>query len=553
MKFNSPIPQSLPKECTKAAKIFQSFVDSANNGLDGIIPREIIEHAKGFAIFSVFKAGFLFSARAGSGVVIARLDNGSWSAPSAIGTAGVGFGSQAGAEVTDFLIVLNTRSAIKSFMAAGSLTLGGNMSIALGPLGRNGEALGSLNTKGKMAAMYSYSKTRGLFGGLSLEGSVIVDREDANYQAYGTSVSAKQLLSGAIEPPAWARPLIQTLEARTGLPGNRPWVHDRSVSDFGTGSGYAFGGIGSGETTPSTPAQLKKKRKDGGKIQFPPESWNETADDYFGSTSSPSGSTGSATRGDFANGNGAGIYSNGTGMKTSQSMPVSRRYDDTATNATASFGTKFESDFVPEDEGRRHPHLTNKPASNDLYGNAPNDLFGDYSPPPSPPIALNGGAFGSDSGYGGSTGNGYGSSNQAHFRSKSSPNPFARKEDPFDDLSDFAPQSSAWTGPNTSSASAWNTGSAAGRNTGSAGGRSTTSPKPHIAPKPELTRPLGPGEGVARAIALYNFDAVEPGDLSFAKGDVITVTKKSQSTDDWWRGKANGKEGNFPANFVEVV
>ncbi|KAL1753238.1 hypothetical protein FB107DRAFT_218305, partial [Schizophyllum commune] len=360
-----------------------------------------------------------------------------WSAPSAIGTAGVGFGSQAGAEVTDFLIVLNTRS--KSFMAAGSLTLGGNMSIALGPLGRNGEALGSLNTKGKMAAMYSYSKTRGLFGGLSLEGSVIVDREDANYQAYGTSVSAKQLLSGAIEPPAWARPLIQTLEVRTGLPGNRPWVHDRSVSDFGTGSGYAFGGIGSGGNTPSTPAQLKKKKRDNGKAQFPPESWNEGPDDYFGST-------------------------------------MSRRYDDTATNATASFGTKFESDFVPEDEGRRHPHLTNKPnANNDLYGNAPNDLFGDYSPPPSPPIALNGGAFG------------------------------------------------------------------------------PTSPKPHITPKPELTRPLGPGEGVARAIALYNFDAVEPGDLSFAKGDVITVTKKSQSTDDWWRGKANGKEGNFPANFVEVV
>ncbi|KAL1755236.1 hypothetical protein FB107DRAFT_249026 [Schizophyllum commune] len=369
MKFNSPIPQSLPKECAKAAKIFQSFVDSANNGLDGVIPREIIEHAKGFAIFSVFKAGFLFSARAGSGVVIARLDNGSWSAPSAIGTAGVGFGSQAGAEVTDFLIVLNTRSAIKSFMAAGSLTLGGNMSIALGPLGRNGEALGSLNTKGKMAAMYSYSKTRGLFGGLSLEGSVIVDREDANYQAYGTAVTAKQLLSGAIEPPAWARPLIQTLEARTGLPGNRPWVHDRSVSDFGTGSGYAFGGIGSGGNTPSTPAQLKKKRKDGGKIQFPPESWNETADDYFGSTSSLGGA--GATRGDFANGNGAGIYSNGTGMKTSQSMPVSRRYDDTATNAA-------ESDFVPEDEGRRHPHLTSKPMSS----NTSTDLFGDYSPAP---------------------------------------------------------------------------------------------------------------------------------------------------------------------------
>ena len=155
-------------------------------------------------------------------------------------------------------------------------------------------------------------------------------------------------------------------------------MHDRSVSDFGTGSGYAFGGIGSGGNTPSTPSHLKKKKRDNGKVQFPPESWNETADDYFGSTSSLSGGTGSATRGDFANGNGAGIYSNGTGMKTSQSMPVSRRYDDTATNATASFGTKFESDFVPEDEGRRYPHLTSKPMSS----NTSTDLFGDYSPLP---------------------------------------------------------------------------------------------------------------------------------------------------------------------------
>ena len=82
-------------------------------------------------------------------------------------------------------------------MAAGSLTLGGNLSIAVGPLGRNGEALGSLNSSGKLAAMYdillrvnfhayclrrySYSKTRGLFGGVSLEGSVIVERQDARY------------------------------------------------------------------------------------------------------------------------------------------------------------------------------------------------------------------------------------------------------------------------------------------------------------------------------------------------------------------------------------
>lgn len=90
---------------------------------------QVLERAKGFALFSVVKAGFLLSARAGSGVVIAKLPDGTWSAPTAIGTAGVGFGGQAGAELTDFCIILNTSAAVKSFMAAGSLQLGGNMSV----------------------------------------------------------------------------------------------------------------------------------------------------------------------------------------------------------------------------------------------------------------------------------------------------------------------------------------------------------------------------------------------------------------------------------------
>jgi lipid-binding SYLF domain-containing protein len=68
----------------------------------------------GFAIFTIFKAGLLFSARAGTGIVICRLPDGTWSSPSAIGTAGLGVGTQLGAEMTDFLIVLNSRSAVVS-------------------------------------------------------------------------------------------------------------------------------------------------------------------------------------------------------------------------------------------------------------------------------------------------------------------------------------------------------------------------------------------------------------------------------------------------------
>ncbi|EIW65762.1 hypothetical protein TREMEDRAFT_70420 [Tremella mesenterica DSM 1558] len=263
MGINSPLPVRLPEETKKAAKILRSFVDGQNNGLDKVIPHTVLEKAEGFAIFTVVKAGFLFSARAGSGVVIARTQDGSWSPPSAIGLGGVGFGGQAGAEVTDFVIVLNSKSAVTSFMSAGSLTLGGNLSIAVGPLGRNAEGSGTVSAKGKIAAMYSYSKTKGLFGGVSVEGSVIVERQDANRLAYGGSPSAKQILSGAFDPPDWAQCLIEELQRATGAISGQQWrdmdhegegggmsvippgIGNRSRSGSNTGSGYVFGeGIG---------------------------------------------------------------------------------------------------------------------------------------------------------------------------------------------------------------------------------------------------------------------------------------------------------------------
>ncbi|KAF9425524.1 hypothetical protein BGZ94_007450, partial [Podila epigama] len=129
IKLNSPLPKDLAGECKKASKILNSFVDPiAAKGIDNIIPPDILSKAKGLAIFTVIKAGFLFSGRAGSGIVIARLDDGTWSAPSAIGTGGMGFGGQIGAEFTDFVIVLNTRAAVKSFSSGGNVTLGGNLS-----------------------------------------------------------------------------------------------------------------------------------------------------------------------------------------------------------------------------------------------------------------------------------------------------------------------------------------------------------------------------------------------------------------------------------------
>jgi SH3 domain-containing YSC84-like protein 1 len=175
----------------------------------------------------VIKAGFLGSARYGNGIVVARLADGTWSAPSAIGTGGAGFGGQIGFELTDFVFILNDAAAVRTFSQQGSLTLGGNVSIAAGPVGRNAEAAGAASLKG-VAGIFSYSKTKGLFAGVSLEGSAIIERRDANEKLYGQRFTAKQLLEGAVRPSPAAQPLMTVLNSRVfaGIPANDEAVYN---------------------------------------------------------------------------------------------------------------------------------------------------------------------------------------------------------------------------------------------------------------------------------------------------------------------------------------
>ncbi|KAF2453740.1 DUF500 and domain-containing protein [Lineolata rhizophorae] len=219
--INNPLPASMRSECRKAGKILASFVDPRQAfGPDKVIPPQILANAKGLAIITVFKAGFLGSARFGSGVVVARLADGSWSAPSAIGTVGGGFGGQIGFELTDFVFILNDRAAVRTFAQAGSLTLGGNVSIAAGPVGRNAEAAGAASLK-SVAGIFAYSKTKGLFAGVSLEGSALIERRDANAKLYNNRYTARQLLEGSVPVPPAAEPLMRVLNSRvfSGIAG----------------------------------------------------------------------------------------------------------------------------------------------------------------------------------------------------------------------------------------------------------------------------------------------------------------------------------------------
>jgi lipid-binding SYLF domain-containing protein len=185
----------------QSAHILRQFRGMPERG----IPRSVLRNARGLAILTVVKIGFGLSGKGGQGVVVARTGEG-WSGPSFIGTGGAGWGPQIGAQLTEFVFVLNTNRAVRAFSRDGNLTLGADASVAAGPVGR--EAAAAVTPT---AAIYTYSRTQGLFAGASLEGTVIATQKTANHRYYGQAVSARDILSGSVPPPERANRLISVL------------------------------------------------------------------------------------------------------------------------------------------------------------------------------------------------------------------------------------------------------------------------------------------------------------------------------------------------------
>lgn len=360
-------------------------------------------------------------------MVVARLADNTWSAPSAIGTVGGGFGGQIGFELTDFVFILNDYSAVRNFAQAGSITLGGNVSIAAGPVGRNAEAAGAASLKG-VAGVFSYSKTKGLFAGVSLEGSVLIERRDANEKLYNRRVTARSLLEGNVPVPPAAEPLMRVLNSRVfsgngasvgadamynDIPvydeshedvvwqGRRGSAYGEGVKTDRTGHGSQWGGsptVGDDEYTyRDRPARAS--------------TWQ---DDYY----------------DRAPGSGGGV----------------NRSNTTRANPAETFDS-----------------LETRNRSN-TYGS---DRVSAYA------------NFGSE-----------------------------KKQPP---------------------------------------GRPT-------APKPMFgANKTGGSAGPDQAVAKFTFDADQPGDLGFKKGEVITIIKRTENATDWWTGRIGDREGIFPSNYVDTV
>ena len=197
---------------TASAVTEQEIVDRSAEIMRGFrampekaIPRRVLDDARGLAIMSVLKVGFGVSGQGGQGVVVARTGHG-WSGPSFIGTGGAGWGLQIGAQITEFVFVLNTDAAVRSFSRGGNVTVGGDVSATAGPVGRDLQAGVTPS-----AAIYTYSRSQGLFAGVSLQGAVVATQKTANARYYRHAVSARQILSGHVSPPAGASVLLRAL------------------------------------------------------------------------------------------------------------------------------------------------------------------------------------------------------------------------------------------------------------------------------------------------------------------------------------------------------
>ena len=182
---------------------------------DQQIPDALLSRAYGIAVIpDVTKVAFVFGGRHGNGVLVVRDKlNSPWSNPVFVGLTGGSWGLQAGAQSSDIILVFTTKTGIEG-IAGGKLTLGADASVATGPVGRQGSAATDMNFNSEI---YSYARTRGLFGGIALDGSHMSIDRAANASVYGKSgVTATEIFSGqAPAAPATAQRFLDRLAQLT--------------------------------------------------------------------------------------------------------------------------------------------------------------------------------------------------------------------------------------------------------------------------------------------------------------------------------------------------
>jgi len=229
-------PMSLDKESDKAAAILRTFTrdgfqlksrDRKGNNTKSFvkIPPSVLQQAQGLAIFTVFRTGLHLSGASGSGILIARQSDGSFGPPSGILLHTVGIGFLIGIDIYDTVLVLRTKEAVDAFKHP-KVSIGAELSVAAGPLGSGGALDMGFRDK---APAWVYTKSKGLYAGIALDGTIVVERKDENERFYGRRVKAEELIKGTVRRPPSTDGLIAMIEMAEGRQTRREWIPTAST------------------------------------------------------------------------------------------------------------------------------------------------------------------------------------------------------------------------------------------------------------------------------------------------------------------------------------
>lgn len=198
----------LERRVEDATAVLQQLTEIPEKG----IPPNLLNSAYAVAVLpNVIKAGFMLGGKYGQGVLVVRRPDGTWSNPSFITLAGGSFGFQIGAQASDLVLVFKTKRGVENIYK-GKFTMGGDMAVAAGPVGRYTTAATDLQLK---AEIYAYARNRGLFGGISLDGAVMSMDQKSNFAYYqsGDGTARNILADDNIPAPLEARRFKDVLAA----------------------------------------------------------------------------------------------------------------------------------------------------------------------------------------------------------------------------------------------------------------------------------------------------------------------------------------------------
>jgi lipid-binding SYLF domain-containing protein len=194
------------KRLNDSAEMLTEIMSAPDKG----IPQDLLEKAQCVVVVPGLKKGaFIFGAKYGKGFMLCRKASGvGWSAPAAIRVEGGSFGFQIGGSETDVVMLVDSEGGAKKLLES-KFTLGGDASVAAGPVGRTSSA----ETDAQLhAEILTYSRSRGVFAGISLQGATLRPDDDWNRELYNSDLTNKQIVMGKTRPPAAAERLIHVLD-----------------------------------------------------------------------------------------------------------------------------------------------------------------------------------------------------------------------------------------------------------------------------------------------------------------------------------------------------